>query len=352
MRISSIGYATLFAAAAAFAAVQAQGAEQHRGRSIEFSEPRSSESMTNLDQLTFKKNGLKQLEEDLYKPFQTFSPKSSMEGFLDPPQARRAPAPMPNKKQKERLDRQRNWIFVDPDDESSGPTAEEIFNIPEYDADGQPKKKLSVFEQYVQNQERKQKGKGKDDKGNGWRSGTDFAGAGNDSDSRDDSDSWGDKKEGASDRDRGLKKPSGSDNGGGFAPTQRGTFTDIFGLGDRTVSPEDAAKHKAYLDEFRALLSPGGKAPGDSFGLPGAVPDSSKSSLSAVGSWDNFPGSAQRENLNSFSGTKSAFGSTPSPNSAYGFNSRNFSSPAPAPAPATVNPTPKAPTFAAPRRSF
>src|SRR5436189_241958 len=112
-RISSIAYATLFAAAASLAVVQTQAAEQRRGRS-----------------------------------------------------------------------------------------AEEIFHVPEYDSDGQPKKRLSVFEQYLKNQERKQKGKGKDEKANGGRSGTeDFFGAGSDADSWDDSGSWSDKKQGAADRD-------------------------------------------------------------------------------------------------------------------------------------------------------
>ena len=41
-----------------------------RGRSIEFSSPRSDEVTTNLHQLTSKKDGLKQLEEDLYQPLQ------------------------------------------------------------------------------------------------------------------------------------------------------------------------------------------------------------------------------------------------------------------------------------------
>ena len=149
-----------------------------------------------------------------------------------------------------------------------------------------------------------------------------------------------------------MKKDFGS-NKGGLSSTQRGSFTDIFGLGDRTVSAEDAAKHKAYLDEFRSLLSSGGKAPADSFGSPGTLPESQKSSLTAVGNWDSFPGSGQRENASSVSGTKSSFSSTPGASSASGFNSRNYGTPAPTPAPAAASKlTPTAPTFLAPRRSF
>src|SRR5882762_1711705 len=131
------------AGAACLLACSAQGADQRRGRSIEFSGPRSAEVITNLNQLTSKKDGLKQLEEDLYRPLQTFAPKSSLDGFFDPPE------------------RQRNWIFLDPDDLAAGPTAEQIFNIPEYDANGQEKKKLSVMERYFENEERKRAGKTK-----------------------------------------------------------------------------------------------------------------------------------------------------------------------------------------------
>ena len=63
----------------------AQTGGKQRGRPIEFSVPRSDEVTTNLHQLTSKKDGLRQLEEDLYKPLQTFAPKSSLDGVVAPP---------------------------------------------------------------------------------------------------------------------------------------------------------------------------------------------------------------------------------------------------------------------------
>ena len=63
----------------------AQAGGKERGRPIEFSEPKSDEVTTNLHQLTSKKDGLKQLEEDLYKPLQSFAPKSSLDGVAAPP---------------------------------------------------------------------------------------------------------------------------------------------------------------------------------------------------------------------------------------------------------------------------
>jgi hypothetical protein len=351
-RSSSLSCATLLAAAAALIAVKAPGAEQRPGRSIEFSEPRSAESITNMDRLTGKKNLLKQWEEDLNKPL---TPRTSLDGFMEPPQQRRrGPSPLQMKKARENMDRQRNWVFVDPDEQATGTSAEEIFNIPEYDADGQEKKKLSVFEQYLQNQERK-KVKGKDEKANRDKAGgEDYYGSDKDSDTWN---SWDDSepkdgKKGSSDRDRGLKNIFGNDNSG-LSPVQRGTFTDIFGLADKAASAEDAAKHKAYLDEFRSLLSSGGKAPHDNFSLPTTLPDSSKSSLSAVGGWESFPGAAQRENSGSFSAGKSSFSSAAAHNPFSDFNSKGFNSPVSTPIPAaSTKSTPTVPTFSAPRRSF
>src|SRR5947207_15774493 len=91
LRLSRFGLfpSVLVAGAAAFFADGSQGADPGRGRSIEFSEPRSAETITNLNQLTTKKDSLKQLEADLYRPFQSFSPKTSLDGFYDPPQPQR-----------------------------------------------------------------------------------------------------------------------------------------------------------------------------------------------------------------------------------------------------------------------
>src|SRR5574340_1635244 len=62
-----------------------QAGGKERGRSIEFSESRSQEVTTNLNQLSSKKDRLKQLEEDFYGPLQSFAPRSSLEGVTAPP---------------------------------------------------------------------------------------------------------------------------------------------------------------------------------------------------------------------------------------------------------------------------
>src|SRR6266576_3716487 len=59
--------------------------ERQRGKSIEFSDWKSSEVTTNLNQMGSKRDGLRQLEDDLGKPFQTLNPRSSLDGIFTPP---------------------------------------------------------------------------------------------------------------------------------------------------------------------------------------------------------------------------------------------------------------------------
>src|SRR5512147_1595955 len=94
----------------------AYAADRQRGRPIEFSAPKSDEVTTNLHQLTSKKDGLKQLEEDLYKPLRSFTPKSSLEGVVAPPARPPSPPVIQNKRVKELLERRKNWVFMTPKD--------------------------------------------------------------------------------------------------------------------------------------------------------------------------------------------------------------------------------------------
>jgi hypothetical protein len=352
LRLSSVGCLATATVLAALFAWTTRAADQRRGRAIEFSELRSAEAITNLNQLSTKRNGLKQLEEDLYKPLQSFAPKTSLDGFFDPPEQPRAPSQLQSRRAKEQLDRQRNWVFLDPDEKAAGLSPEEIFHMPEFDADGQEKKKLSVFERYLANQDRKRADKAKTDKSNtGRNKSEDFFGSGEESDSRDDAGAWDDKStDGAGNRDRGVKKPFGNDIGGSAPLIGHGTFTDIFGLGEKAASAEDAAKHKAYMDEFRSLLNSGWKTTGETLSSPGGLPEAAKSSFSPVGAWDSLPGSKSRETPSSFSGSVPSFSSSPSRSSGFDSSFRN-STPAPAPA-ATTKVAPPIPTFTAPRRSF
>src|SRR5215831_16984810 len=141
-RLLRLSYAFALAGllwAAAFSA-RSQGADpkaQAAGdsiRAITIPQPESSEPSTNSQQSGIKKDGLKQVEDDLFKPLKKqFSLKSSLDAVLVQPQPRLRRDPVPQtKKEKEEEAEKREWVFLSPDEVASGPTIEEIFNVPEY----------------------------------------------------------------------------------------------------------------------------------------------------------------------------------------------------------------------------
>src|SRR6266436_5241183 len=127
--------------------------EKQRGRPIEFSDRKTDAVTTNLNQMGSQKNGLRQLEDDLGKPFQTFSPKSSLDGIFTPPMRPSGGPVIPSKRAKELIERQKNWVFMNPDDLSGGLTEEEIFKLRKYDKDGQEKKETSALERFMERQQ-------------------------------------------------------------------------------------------------------------------------------------------------------------------------------------------------------
>ena len=143
---------------AALAISSALGAEQKRGRSIEFSDAKGSDDVASTNQPTSKKDGLRQLEQELLQPFQNLAPKSSLDAVMPPlSRPRQGTQPVvPSKRTKEMRERMKNWIFMMPEDQIKGLTPEEIFDMPGYEADGQEKKKLSPIEKYYQQMGRRQ----------------------------------------------------------------------------------------------------------------------------------------------------------------------------------------------------
>ena len=79
--------------------------------------PRSDEVTTNLHQLTSKKDGLKQLEEDLLQAAavvraQEFARWRGRSAAARPP----ATPAIQSKRVKEMLERRKNWVFMSPED--------------------------------------------------------------------------------------------------------------------------------------------------------------------------------------------------------------------------------------------
>jgi hypothetical protein len=119
-------------------------------RKIEISYPQNQQSGADLSPLPAHNDKLKTLDSDLFKGFQPFSvDHSSVDGVLLPPPRSSGRAVIQSKKVKEMLERQKDWVFMSPEEMTTGPTAEEIFGLREFDADGQEKEKLSPIERFL-----------------------------------------------------------------------------------------------------------------------------------------------------------------------------------------------------------
>ena len=234
-------------------------AEVRHGRPIEFSDPKCPEIATNLNQINSRRSGLKDFEVDLTKSFQQgFSSRSSLDGIPEQPARYTAPPVIQSKKARELLDRKKNWAFMAPEDLTSGPTAEEIFNLPDYGPDGKEKKKRSPVELYYDRQEREERaGAGKRERD---RESEDIFATHKRAPSRDDADlkDPSTHSEELSDSQRMLRRAF-SDSKATDNLVDSSPSADIFRLGNNTVAEQfdpQKAYRKAYREHFEKLLEP------------------------------------------------------------------------------------------------
>jgi hypothetical protein len=261
-RLSSlrIGFGLVAVAVGSLLLCTAQAGGKPRGRSIDFSEPKSDEVTTNLHQLTSKKDSLRQLEEDLYKPLQSFAPKSSLDGVAAPLVRPPAGPVIQSKHAKELLERRKNWIFMSPEDLLAGPTVEDILKSPQYDSNGDAKKDLPAMERYYQRMAVKRAnagnfGQSKDDLYSLQKS----SNPRDQMASRDDSD----LPQGVRESVLALKQMSQPDTSADpFGQGEpRANLSDTFGLATHPPSKEQVLAHKRYMDDYQALLPQGWQPP-------------------------------------------------------------------------------------------
>ena len=240
-----------------------QAAEKVRGRAIEFSDPKSGDIGTNVNQLTPKLGILKELEDDLTKSFhQSFSSHSSMDGVVVPPPSSTRGPMMPSKKLKEQMERKKNWMFNTPEDlNSATPTAEELLKLPEYAIEDKEKKPQSSVEGYLERLDRKAKATAKGTKAENEsereRDETNFLGLPRHSDLPEEADSHKQSgRPGQSENDRTLRNLFDSKSANSFITTEsmRSPVSDLFGLGVVPPTPEQLEAQKAYQERFKALV--------------------------------------------------------------------------------------------------
>lgn len=125
-------------------------------------------SLTNINSLRPRKDSLLELERRLSGAFRDLNPKGSLDGMMAPPSPTVAPPPSTIRRDpqaEEKQDLRRNWIFMKPEDLLQGQSAEEMFNVPEYDSDGQKKKKLSALDRFFESMNSKSARNDKDKDG-------------------------------------------------------------------------------------------------------------------------------------------------------------------------------------------
>jgi hypothetical protein len=330
----------------------AQTGGRQRGRSIEFSEPRSDEVMTNLHQLTIKKDGLKEMEEGLYRPLPSSTSQSSLDGVAAPLPSGPAPTVIQSQRVKELLERRKNWIFMRPEDLLAEPTLGEILRAPEYGKDGREKQPSSALERYFERFATKRPATDRPDQ----LKDADLLGpvkkssSGGETAAQDDSDLPSGLKESA----QALKKMFEADTAGGLS-TRGGTASrssDPFGLGDNTLSKEQVLEHNKLMDQFNSTLDPSWHRPtaANPFNQPFGLPEAGQPKKSLAAGLASSPGpaphtglDAQRDVLNPMLG----------PAGLPDVNARALGQTRPALAPPSVEaPKVATPTFTAPRRAF
>jgi len=117
---------------------------------IEFSGPKGSGAISNLNRLGPGEARFNRMQEDLSRPFESLSKGSSMDGVMVAPFQPSAAQPALNRRDKQLMEQRKNWAFTDLNDLTSQPSLEEMFNVREYGPDGREKKSLSPIEKYYE----------------------------------------------------------------------------------------------------------------------------------------------------------------------------------------------------------
>jgi len=311
-----------------------------------------------------QQNGLKNLENDLFKPFKKLSPESSLDGVMTPPSQAPQARPQEERRLREKRQHDKDWFLTSPDDDKETQSLEEMLNLSPKDKKSGNDKKLSPAEQYYRrvlgfdstgqdNHMTSDRDRNKGGRKDRYDTKLPEALANSDSDEADDSS----LSPGLREAKRSLKalpddqlnrKANATWNGKGF-------FTDVFGLGQALPTPSEIEAKRVQqenMNEFRKILGvPVVGVPATSFDpLAGLRPAASSSPAAgvlrpAISTLTTTP--VPNVQLGTIGGLGSAFNA---PENASAPNT--FSAPA---VPLVTQPRvvmPKAPDFSAPQRRF
>lgn len=254
---SGLGWGLVFLVALAATA----GAEEQRGRAIEFSPSRSGAAITNrsaANRQQLQEDMLEQQARDrITKPFR--ANPDSLEGVLAaPPPQPRGLSPAEIKRLKEYIAQRNNWMFADPDaiNKATSPDDPSQFDASASEETGLEKNSLQALKRFYQNKNPNQ------------AQGTNGSGSsGSDSESADDRDGLGRKDPRKSDdRDAFGKTAGGNSPPKGWfgsdstrdsnAADQSSTFPDAFSP-TAFVPLQRTAADEQHFNDFKKLLDSG-----------------------------------------------------------------------------------------------
>ncbi len=203
-----------------------------------------------------KGDGLKSLEQDLFRPFDTVAPKGSLDGAFAPPEPEPPPATpvIQSKRAKELLERRRDWAFETPEEILAAPTTDDLLKGRDKQKNGEDKGNLSPIERFYDRLYNKDK---KETKYNGSKGENPFEprklGTAGDEGSADDDPELPAGVQAAQREMRKLltAKERKEDNS---VETSKGIFSDVFGLHRDTPRREEVEMQRERMDRYKESL--------------------------------------------------------------------------------------------------
>jgi hypothetical protein len=135
--------------------VHAQESSPRQTQPILFSEPKGDTVSSNLNLIATKKAPLRNLEDDLKKPFELFDAANSLSGAPVLPQRLPPPPTLNNRRVRELLQqREEEWLFETPQDRDEALMKDDWLKTSESDLTGEGSRKQTSLERYYDRLER------------------------------------------------------------------------------------------------------------------------------------------------------------------------------------------------------
>jgi hypothetical protein len=219
------------------------------GKPIEFWDPNQTEVTTNLNQanqILSRPSKLKQIEEDIFRPLEnTLTPRDSLQGVPAVPYRPEPAVVIPSKRAQELLERQRNWIFMTPAEVLGASKAEETLKSSGLETEMVEKEKTSAMQRYYLSLSHQ---------GNGVAGDQAFGDttAKNSADPKPETRRYSPE---VARREEDLRKLMSDSDAPVTSNSQRRPLSDIFGMGEPALTPEQVAQQKLRREEYRQLFS-------------------------------------------------------------------------------------------------